>query len=209
MGPVGSLAWGISGLAKAGYNIATKGNVIGQAAIGAGIGYMTSDSESPTNRLMDTIKGGMIGASVGAGFHALKNDTSRKFMWDTFKSGTKAYGPAAAKLGAGSALFITKKAIEHPFMTAAGIAGVAGVMNADMFANQFSSPTIDGTRHEDQLEMRTQIDQQAMALEHLNMGDISPTRNVSAPMRSISRQHRSFMNSTDGLVQGLHNGRHR
>jgi len=143
-----------------------------------------------------TYKAGVFGASrrVGAGGYsigeALMGLRSRdpKALALKVGKGTIRAGALAARAGAW--------AIAHP-KTALGItaAGIYG-FNATTAGGYGESPTMSGAA------VRTDYDKQAIAAESMNIG-FSGTSGVTHA-GNIGR----FERSTDGLVQGLHRGRH-
>jgi hypothetical protein len=209
MGPIGSIAWGISSLAKAGYNISTKGRVLGQAALGAGIGALTSDSDSATNRFYDILGGATYGAIGGGVFHALKNPTSRRMLGQASRWAGQIYGPGAWRAAVGGAIGAGKFALENPLTTlgiAGGLYALAG--SPDIQADQQSSVLFHGRSVGLSANMTTDFNQQALALDTMNIGNISPMRSISTPVKPMSDSQYSFMYSTQGLTLGLHNSRH-
>jgi hypothetical protein len=101
----------------------------------------------------------------------------------------------------GSAAFnVGRFAFEHPLVTA----GVVGGIGAGMYAagEPFRSPTMRGT------EIDINYNRQAIAAQELQMSGISPMGMVGTAPQMMGPMNRAMMRSTEGLVQGIHRGRH-
>lgn len=115
-----------------------------------------------------------------------------KGLWG---AGKKAAGPAGRGLK-GAAWF----ALEHPVMTLG--AGAAAFGGWSYLQSDTPSPTMTGAT------MNVNYNQQAIAAQELQMGMISPSGMVGTAPQMMGRMHRAMMQSTYGLTQGLHRGRH-
>jgi len=106
-------------------------------------------------------------------------------------------GKGVGKAGLGLASF----AIQHPVGLAAAGGAAYGLAYATRLAGP-GSPTMRGAK------VNTQYDRQAIAACEMNEGVLAPTGMVGTmPMMARPMQD-ALQNSTNGLVQGLHRGRH-
>jgi hypothetical protein len=237
---------------KAGVTGGTVQRTAVWGGIGAGVGYATSDSESPTNRFLDTIRGATIGAGVSLGLkagsmaakaspglvnaqgikQAARNRKMHGLSRRAVKKGKASWiGPEGPRLPSGAfsrgeeqAMSVSYQfmqsplakgtrgladmmatggrfAVNHPYMLAGGALGGAAVMSYEGQGTGLhqSSPTLEGA------EMNTRYDQQAIAAQEL--GQMGAGLRGSYPMMS-GPWNRAMQQSTHGLVQGLHMGRH-
>lgn len=114
------------------------------------------------------------------------------------KTGVRA-GGRIGKYAGKAALF----AFEHPIMTAGIIGtGLAAGTAAGFTEDPFVSPTLTGAN------VNTEYDQQAIAAQELQASMIAPIGGVGTAPQMMGSMHRAMMGSTQGLVQGLHRGRH-
>lgn len=111
----------------------------------------------------------------------------------------------ASNVAAGGLMKAGTWAFEHPVMAAGiGAAGVGGVayMNRDT-----PSPTMTGATM-----MNVNYNQQAIMADQMMTGGMRPgqygTGHIGPAPQMMGRMHRSMMQSTYGLTQGLHRGRH-
>lgn len=95
-------------------------------------------------------------------------------------------------------------AVQHPFITAGVIGGAAAGYGA--MQSTASSPSLQGRVTD--VEMGTQYNQQLMATEAMREVGIAPMGVIGTPREMMGPAHGQFMNSTHGLTQGLHRGRH-
>jgi hypothetical protein len=154
------------------------------AAVGAAFGAMQglqSDQLSMESIALGAFRG--IGVSLAASFLGPK---IARAAW-TDKKGIASFGWEASKLAGKAARF----GLEHPLLLGAA---VGGVMAAESFAKE-KSPLLSG------VQMNTVIDQQEAAANELSM-----SLGHASVFPSASRQR--LQNSTAGLTQGLHRGRH-
>ena len=225
-------AWKSGGgaLAKGVFNLA-KGST-GRLALGAGIGaisgFATSDKYDIDNRLHDTFRGAMIGAGIGAGvnigisgtkflgkglgraaifrdqpFRPTDMDFISRGIFKGVGAARKISGGRALKLASNTALF----AAEHP-IAALGIAGgvwgghkaLGRLTRTDRFER---SPTLSG------VGVSAEYINQQSAIEDITggTGSIGGGMVGIAPVM-IDQYHRALEQSTYGLVQGMHRGRH-
>lgn len=119
---------------------------------------------------------------------------------------TRKFGKAGAKVGRGGGKYFSKAAmfaLEHPIATGGIIGGgvIAGKLSG-VTEDPFISPTMTGVK------VNTKYDQQAIAASELQASMISPIGAVGSAPQMMGNMHRTMMQSTGGLVQGLHRGRH-
>jgi hypothetical protein len=199
------LTWaGLHGIPKAVYKTgktALTGSLGARMALGAGIGaaYQTfAGSENNINARLSNIGGAAFaGALAGAGLWAAPSIARQAAkIAPRFMSGRAL--PLAAKT-ASLGMKAGAYGISHPLVATADIAG--GLLTAavlDIDGGYGASPTMKG------LGVRTNYDQQAIAIEQMSSGMLSMGEMGNAPQMS----QRRFQNSTAGLVQGLNRGRH-
>ena len=178
------------------------------AGVGAIAGYAGSDSNIAENRLGSAFKGAMLGAGIAgapSGIMKIKNSPSaRSFIGKSLTRGGKDLFSGAMSAGRG-ALKAGDFALRHS--TPLGLAGI-GIAGASGFAGRndnqtLSSPTLSGAR------VNTNYGQQEYTAAGMRSGTgmagtgrIGSIQSMSQPMR------RAMRDSTGGLVQGLHRGRH-
>ena len=164
------------------------------AAIGGIYGAATSQNNSSTGIFRDAMRGATAGLGIGA-------MTTRAFGSSVFgvAKGLARRSPQIAKAGWGAGLRgaeigagVANFAVKHPYASL-GI----GAVGAGMYGLASSGPGGGGTTAEE-------------------MGAIASSSGVSSTgfdpgMGSSFRQNSRamFMDSTNGLVQGMHRGRHR
>jgi len=208
----------LSFMGKSALNTAKSRSVVPQMAVGGVLGGLTSDSDSPTNKFKDIVSGAAMGGVIGLGARILPRNMTdlqrigkfSKSMYTTYSDFERmGIGPlSATKLLAGSAIQVGKFAIEHPFLTAGTGIGLYAATNRNIQFDQQSSPTIHGLSVGTSFNMRTNVNQLAMGLDTLNQGEVSPMRTSIPVIPKRERDYSNLMQSTTGLVQGLHNGRH-
>ena len=165
-----------------GTNIFRAARVLGGGVIGGAIGGIASDSNTGTGQAADALKGAAIGA--GAGF------MTTKWAWGLGKGVGKAAivgGAVGSWKAAKGGLGIAKFALRHPW----GAAGIAGA-GLGIYGLSRSGP---------QNANRSTTEMADMAQR---MG--TPSTGFDAGEGSTRA---AFEESTVGLVQGLHHGRHR
>lgn len=194
MGVFGSLfsaarhaAWGGETLKFGGKQITFGGGIrrtIAGAAIGGGIGVATGDEQSSTGKFQNFLAGAAVGAGVGglttAGARGLMGDVGRG-AWK--RLGLKRVGGTVGRTG----LSIGEFALSHPKLTIGAAMGVGAY-------SMFSDPS---------QSHRGTIQAYNMAVEE----DLVPNLLQPSDTRMVARS--SFQDSTVGLTQGLHRGRHR
>lgn len=119
---------------------------------------------------------------------------------------TGRFGRAGVRGGKGLGKLVQKTAmfaLEHPVATA-GIIGAGALAGAatGFTEDPFVSPTLSGAN------VSTKYNQQAIAARELQMSMIAPVGAVGPAPQMLGNMQRKMMQSTDGLVQGLHRGRH-
>lgn len=188
----------LKGMGKAWGAVSTGvGRVATGAVVGAGISYAQA-GDNPNHTFESVMKGAALGAVGGFVVGQIPGQA-----WRAAKS---AIGSGRGKLGA-TAWSATKAAgrvgrfaFEHPVMTA-GMIGGAMYIAGD--GGNMQSPTLTGGK------VDTQYDQQRAAIAEMSggTGQIGGGPVGNAPMM-MGRYQRALQNSTQGLVQGLHRGRH-
>lgn len=94
-------------------------------------------------------------------------------------------------------------AAEHPVMAAGGIAGgLLGYSALRESAAEAPSPSITGAM------TNVKYDLQALAAEEMSTGGVSPSGSVGTFQQFSGGRQRQLAQSTYGLVQGMHRGRH-
>jgi len=187
-----SLGAGVGMATKAARNPIAAGTVVGGAA-----GFATSEANTLTQRFQDTGKGAMMGAAAGAFVPGSAAGIYSK-LWKN-KSALAKKGWGATKMAGKAAAF----ALENPLLVG-GVAG--GLYGASRVLGKFSgqtlsTPTMEGAA------VNANYDQQAMQSEEMRSMFVNPPGLVgSAP--EYQQQMSRLVNSTSGLVQGLHSGRH-
>ena len=131
--------------------------------------------------------------------------------WTAFKASPLGkFARRAGKLGTGVARKeagrygkIALFAFEHPVLTAGVVGGamVAGELSG-FTKDPFISPTLSGAN------INTKYNQQAIAAQELQTSMIAPVGAIGTAPQMLGNMHRTMMGSTQGLVQGLHRGRH-
>jgi len=110
---------------------------------------------------------------------------------------TAGYAPSLAK----TALSVTSFAIKNP-LTTVGIIGGGAYAYKSLSSGGFGeSPTLSGSR------VSANYDQQSIAAERMNSG-IAPIGQVGPVTSMMGPGQARFEHSTEGLVNGLHRGRH-
>lgn len=183
MGLLGLAFRGLAGTARVA-NSGMIGRSIVGGAIGAGVGYFGSGYNNPNLRGEATAKAAFLGA-FGAGLGPSIFKMGVKGIWAS-RSGLARTGKGLARAG----IF----AVEHPLLVG-GIA--AGGMGAAYAANY---RPLSGTT------MNVNMDQQALAANELTLGTGSITPAFGNPL--LPPTYQRLINSTTGLVQGMHRGRH-
>jgi len=200
-----SALWGAGQYAaKAGKAVARTGMgpMVGGAAIGGIYGAFRGDVTG-AGRAEEIFKHAALGAIGGAGLKA-----GIKYGPGLVKKGfrpTMSAGATAARGAWGAGKF----AARHPWATAATVGGIGGAlyMGGRGGATPGTSPTLSGAA------MNYNFNNQAIASNELMAGSLAPMGFVgTAPeyQQHMSQQmNRARMaQSTQGLVQGLHRGRH-
>jgi len=121
--------------------------------------------------------------------YGLKAGLIPRTAWWGAKRFTEA-APSLAKFGMQTAGF----AVRHPYLVAGGV-GAGLAFNA---APTFSSPTMND------YYMKSTYNQEAIAAEAMQ-GGVMPTGNI---ITGAQIRNQRLAQSTFGLVQGLHQGRH-
>lgn len=233
----GEAAYGLGQVAYAlGSRMPMAGGGVAGALIGGMYGYGTSDANTATGNMSYATGGAIYGALAGsvlgggaalarAGFRAGKNiykdptgviNTFNKY--DTKVSGwlnrkadylennaeslaTRGYEFGVRQLN--RAIGAGEYIINHPVASAAMAGGgIAGVMAMNETFSDAPSPTLSGAR----VDMN--YDRQALAAEEMNMGGASPSGSVGTFQQFSGGRMGRLQQSTYGLVQGMHRGRH-
>jgi hypothetical protein len=205
---LGTAGTALSGISKTAFNrntlISTASRGIIGSAIGAGVGYATSDANSPTNLMLDTLRGATLGALAGAGTMAVQKGITRGIpaMFSAQGARTMAAGAGGllrgAKRTATGAGQVGGFMLKYPLATAGVVGGAVLVSNS-----LNSSPTMSGAK------VNTKYDQQQMALTEMHSGTGAPgAGRIGTAPEMMGRFQRAHQQSTAGLVQGLHRGRH-
>lgn len=173
-----------------------KHPMIGGGIIGGAAGFLGSDANTFTQRLQDTGRGIAVGATMGAmmpfsgaGIYG-KLLGQRGNVWGA----TKNIGVSALKAG--------RFALEHPVGLAAAGLGAYGVTQMlGAYGQSGISPSMQGAA------VKTDWNQQAMQAEDISSIFVNPP-GVIGSSSQYRQQMSKLHNSTHGLVQGLHAGRH-
>lgn len=100
-------------------------------------------------------------------------------------------------------------AIKHPFATLGVVGGAAGAYG---LASRPTSPTLRGDveRAQRSLRANTRIDYNAqmLAAETMRESGVAPMGTLGTVPQMMGPMQKSFQDSTTGVVQGLHRGRH-
>lgn len=183
-------------------------------------GGITSDRNDPTNRASDIFRGAFLGATLGGASRMFTpgvkfTSSGMKYLPSGIGSavagvgmgniargaGTLVSGTArVARAGGSAILSVAKAAYRNPRLTTYGVAGIAGgAMTLNAIDNYRSRSHIL-----ENSEMRTSMQQEMNMLDQMNSG--------LAPMGGLvsgkSVRNRHLMDSTMGLVGGMHRGRH-
>jgi len=215
-----SIRKGISEIAKT-----QVGKLALSSGIGAVAGVATSDSQSATGIFSDALRGAGIGAAglmavakapgmiKSAGKFAVNAKGVRAaYQAGGMKAAASTLGSSpignVAKMGFSAAKTAGKMgiwAMEHPLATGAiatGIGAAAYGMNTGFGSGQNKSPTLSGAR------IATNFNQQANAATLLQSNTMSPMGGVQPAPQGLNRYRQAMQQSTMGLTQGLHRGRH-
>ncbi len=92
-------------------------------------------------------------------------------------------------------------AAKHPIGTATTAVGLYGATQYN-FSPMGTSPTMSGAR------VNTEYHRQNVAMDEMTMGGASGLGMVGTGPQMMNRFHRTLQQSTEGLTQGLHRGRH-
>lgn len=182
-------------MASGAYNVASKlfrrkslfglvsknKEVIGGAAIGGVIGGIFGD---------DALGGALKGAAVG-GLGTLAGQALAR-PGIKFAKFAGPLGWSATKTGWGAAKF----AIRHPYMTA-GAVGTGAYLATHK--SPYESPSLSG------VTMRSKFDEEQMAVQSLQESGVAP---MGGLVSGAAVRNQKLMESTRGLVQGLHASRH-
>ena len=98
---------------------------------------------------------------------------------------------------------VAKFGLNHPVLSAGLVGGAIG--SKMLYNDAFDSPTLSGAH------VSANYDQQAIAADLLQEGGISPMRYIETAPQMTQRNARKqaeLERSTQGLVFGLHRGRH-
>ena len=199
---------------------AWKGGTAGRMALGGAAGGMygavAGDYETGTMRLNSMAHGALLGASAGAlaGILPRQGAQFAKDFWSKLPAAWAARQRVASgamnladkSLRAGGS--IAGFAINHPYATGGILAGAGGAaaMGMSEFNRPFMSPTLSGA------PVNSDYDQQAIAVANMQSGVLPSGQMGTLPQMApsmMSPAKQDFQQSTDGLVQGLHQGRHR
>ena len=180
---------------------AVSGGIGGRIALGAGVGGVVgafrNDYNKGSTRAGDILSGMTGGAMMGAGAWGASKLLPKApgALWKTGIAGAKAL-PGISKTAFKAGRF----AMEHPLITAGAVGGVWGA--SSYMDRQYASPTISGA------DVNVDYNQQAMATQELTQGQISPMGNIGPAPTMMGPMHRAMQQSTEGVVQGLWQGRH-
>lgn len=206
------------------------------AGVGAAAGYFSSDYESGTLTAGSMIRGAALGGMLGfgtamapkllkvnqkVGAYSLGVDTAprmnpgmalgvvneRPSNLSIFSASPIAsLGRTEAKgiwSGTKQALRAGRFGLENPLLVGGAIGTAAvGMSVAGSDGQSFQSPTMGGA------QLNAKYDKQAIAAEELQMSQIAPTGAIGTAPQMVGRMQKELMDSTRGLVQGLHRGRH-
>lgn len=232
MGVASLIGRGFAGGASGSFTLAKnlyQAGPAGQAALSAGIGGALSLPQAmESNTLggaLETIGSGMaegaifsLAADAGMKFGAkgLKHAFNARGIKNAkgFKETMAALSASPASKFAGatmdasrSVMNVASKGLQYSPGTVLGAgAAVAGVgymaTQGPGLGQSMSSPTMDG------VEMNANYNEQAGAAQLLQMNQYMPTGTVGSAPQMMGRMNRAMMQSTQGLVQGMHRGRH-
>lgn len=220
---------GIGAVGGVGYKAATSGT-IGRSMIGAGVGaiYGGTQSESASGRVEGALKGAIFGTAGGAALGAVPRiaRATPGMIWGGMKAATRSTGRLIEGKGIeGLARKAGMWTLNHP-MAVAGIAGglyagasAAGAIGAHTGAIQSGeSPYMSGST-----KATINYNQRAIMLQEMGQigggtigtpdqmqGRFDYAKWISeASMTTLGATRTGrLMDSTIGLPQGLHRGRH-
>lgn len=192
--------WGAAFGRGVGTRLLNTGKLMGIGAIAGGAtAAFQEDSNSPTLKLRNILGGAAAGAGLvaGAGLGFAMGRQVAKASWSAAAGRMYGVGKRLGKAGLGLASF----AIQHPVGIAAAGAGIYGLAYATRVAGP-GSPTLRGAR------VNTQYDRQAIAAAEMNAGVLAPSGMVGTMPQMARPMQEAMMQSTQGIVQGMHRGRH-
>lgn len=208
------------------------GTTLGRTALGGAVGgihgAVTDDSWSMNGRFDAAVRGALGGAAIGLGasvawksaryaddlaLRAVRNPAGVAQGVEGLSKGIVGMGPSlarggigATKAGLGMAGSAINFAASHPLLVAgaAGLAyGAGGAVDA-VNDSLYGTSVLQDSPYDDltETQMNIAMKEEVQAANSMSMGQVSPMGGVR-PARA------SLMASTNGLVQGLHRGRHR
>lgn len=186
----------------------TVGGVGNRALVGGFIGGIygaaSSDRQDPTNFLSDIATGAVGGAFIGGASRAITPAWSKgggfrgPMMSKQMGQIANQFNPfnkkGALTKGGPKAMQAAEFAMEYP-VAALGIVGVGALM-----LGQTSSP--DSSNFNDSTLANNAV---PMSTSGIMSSSIAPTGGITGGM---AIRHHSMLNSTYGLVQGMHGSRH-
>lgn len=191
--------------------------------VGGAYNYMDSDYDSSNLTAQSVIKGAVLGAAAGFGvasafktarwgakraYRGLDNMTARDVenFSERLVKGTASRAwnitDKTARVAGGMINF----AARHPLLAVGAVAApMAAMSGLEMYQNEmYGQSVLEDNPYTDltEVEMNTALNREAGAAEMVQQNAVMPMGRVM-PARAM------LMNSTQGLVQGLHRGRHR
>jgi hypothetical protein len=174
-------------------------------ARGVGAAFARSKVRIPNVLNVKTFYKGASGATESFGYKIMSPGAKYRPMTKTefaggvaknFMSRMYGTGKMAGKIGLG----VTQFAMSHPLAIAGSAAGIYGLAYATRMAGP-DSPTLRGVK------VRTNYDRQAMAAEMMSSG-VAPTGTIGSYPQMQRPIQQAMQQSAEGLVQGMHRGRH-
>jgi len=127
-----------------------------------------------------------------------------------YKMGPEKFRRGAAVVGAmqhagdvaGKAGRMAGWAFHNPLIATGGALAITGMGGQLMDVGEVVSPMLTGAKAD------TNYNRQAAAASNMQMGMISPTGGITSGATGRDQYMQAFQQSTQGMVQGLHRGRH-
>ena len=185
----------------------TIGSTLMGAAGGGMYNYATSPYDSSQLTLESMLRGAVVGGVGGFGVSAMykAGKFGTQYIAKNPGASAKFVGRSASRMATGAGRVINFAA-RHPALTAGGIGaaymagGIADMVNDKMYGQS----VLENNPYQDLTDARmgTNLRQEEGAANLLQQGGV-------APMGGMVPARRMLMESTNGLVQGLHRSRHR
>lgn len=181
-------------------NMALGRRAFNRTMVGPRLPTGTFFSNTGTGIFSRLARRGQVGPRLPGGAFSSTDAIADRMALGMSPGASMLRGMTSGAVGAGGLAFRAGRfAFEHPLAVGA-IAG--GTMLAANAAGMPSSPTMSG------VEMKANYNEQAMAAAELQMSGIAPMGMVGSAPQMMGEINRAMMQSTQGLVQGLHRGRH-